>query len=575
MTYELKPWKAPKASGVSLRMLTAVAGHPPLGGALSHVLLKNLGIPAFRKVEASGAIPFVPPSRPLRPAPNGTAHNAAAEHDAGALVQQVAGVKSQAGPGFAFESAGDYAAAYLQGRTNPEEVAQMLLKYTKDSDEMEPPLRVFIAQKAKDVLGQARESAERYRQEKPLSPLDGVPVAVKDELDLRGYPTTVGTSFLGKEPASADAEVVSRLRQAGAILVGKANMHEIGILPTGLNPIHGAARNPYDPGRETGGSSSGPAAAVGAGLCPIAVGADGGGSIRIPASFCGVFGLKPTFGRMSEHGAAPLCWSVAHVGPVGATLRDVALAYAVMAGPDPQDRNSLDQPAPHLAGLGNRDLSGIKLGICTPWFEDADEEVVTACRKILDGLKAAGCAVLEVELPDLSLLRTVHTVIIVSEMAAAHLQHFKNHRREYSTATRLNLSLARRLKATDYVHAQRHRMRLCAQFDSVMQKVDAIVTPSTGCTAPVISKKALKTDESNLTLVDRIMRFARPANLTGYPAISFPAGYGERGLPIGFQAMGRPFEEHKLLQIAGVAEGLVEREKPQVHYRVLSDGASG
>ena len=118
-------------------------------------------------------------------------------------------------------------------------------------------------------------------------------------------------------------------------------------------------------------------------------------------------------------------------------------------------------------------------------------------------------------------------------------------------------------------------MRLCAQFDSVMQKVDAIVTPSTGCTAPVIAKKALKTDESNLTLIDRIMRFARPANITGYPAISFPAGYGERGLPIGFQAMGRPFEEHKLLQIAGVAEGLVEREKPQVHYRVLSDGALG
>lgn len=565
MTYDLKPWKAPKAAGIPLRVLTAVAGHPPLGGALSGLLLKNLGIPAFRREEAVGGIPFRLPWRAEGPAP---------EPDRGSLVQQVVGTKAGAGEGFAFSSCADFVDAYRQGRTNPEEVAQLLLKYTKDSDELEPPLRVFISQKAEDVLRQARESAGRYRQEKPLSPLDGVPVAVKDELDQRGYPTTVGTAFLGREPVSEDAEVVSRLRRAGALLVGKANMHEIGILPTGLNPVHKTARNPYDPGRETGGSSSGPAAAVAAGLCPLSVGADGGGSIRVPASFCGVFGLKPTFGRMSEHGTAPLCWSVAHVGPIGATLGDVALAYALMAGPDPKDPNTLDQPEPVLTGFGQRDLSGVRLGICTPWFEDADKDVVDACHQLLNGLKAAGCSVVEVELPDLSLLRTVHTVIIVSEMAAAHLQHFRGHRREYSTGTRLNLSLARRLKATDYIHAQRHRMRLCKQFESVMQKVDAVVTPSAGCTAPAIARKALKTDESNLTLIDRIMRYARPANITGYPAISFPAGYDARGLPIGFQAMGRAFEEHQLLRIAAVAEGLVERQKPRVHYRLLP-GAAG
>jgi Asp-tRNA(Asn)/Glu-tRNA(Gln) amidotransferase A subunit family amidase len=563
MKYDLKPWKAPKAAGITIRMLTAVVGHPPLGGALSSLLLKNLGIPAFRKVEASGAIPFKPPRRSTGPAQ---------QHDPAQLLRDASALKSPAG--FVFESAGDFTSAYQRGSTNPEEVARMVLKYTRDSDELEPPLRVFIAQKSEDVLRQAKESAERYRQKKPLSPLDGVPVAVKDEMDQRGYPTTVGTSFLGQEPAAEDAEVVARLRRAGALLVGKANMHEIGILPTGLNPNHGAARNPYDPLRETGGSSSGPAAAVGAGLCPVSVGADGGGSIRIPAAFCGAVGLKPTFGRMSEHGAAPLCWSVAHLGPIGASVRDVALAYAVMAGPDPKDGNSLGQPAPELTGFGQPDLSGIKLGICTPWFEDADPEVVDTCKKMIEGLQAAGCTVIEIELPDLSLLRTAHTVIIVSEMATAHLQHFKHHRREYSTVTRMNLSLARRLKATDYIHAQRHRMQLCAQFDAVMQKVDAIVTPAAGCTAPLISKKALKTDESNLTLIDRIMRYARPANMTGYPAISFPAGYDSSGLPIGFQAMGRSFEEHKLLQLAGVAEGLVERKKPQIHYQLLPEATA-
>jgi Asp-tRNA(Asn)/Glu-tRNA(Gln) amidotransferase A subunit family amidase len=558
MKYDLKPWKAPKAAGATIRMLTAVAGHPPLGGALSSLLLKNLGIPAFRKVEAFGSIPFTPPQGAGGPTK---------QHDPAELLRQASDRKSP--EGLPFESAADLTDAYRQGRSNPEEVAQMVLKHTKDSDELEPPLRVFIAQKSEDVLRQAKESAGRYRRNQPLSPLDGVPVAVKDEMDQRGYPTTVGTAFLGREPATEDAEVVARLRRAGALLVGKANMHEIGILPTGLNPIHGAARNPCDTLRETGGSSSGPAAAVAAGLCPLSVGADGGGSIRVPAAFCGTVGLKPTFGRMSEHGAAPLCWSVAHLGPIGASVRDVALAYAVMAGSDRKDPNTLDQPAPELTGFGQQVLSGIKLGICTPWFEDADPEVVEACHKVLEGLKGAGAAVKEIELPDLSLLRTVHTVIIVSEMAAAHLQHFKHHRREYSTVTRLNLSLARRLKATDYIHAQRHRMQLCAQFDAVMQKVDAIVTPTAGCTAPRIAKKALKTDESNLTLIDKIMRYARPANITGYPAISFPAGYDAQGLPIGFQAMGRSFEEHKLLQIAAVAEGLVERRRPQVHYRLL------
>jgi Asp-tRNA(Asn)/Glu-tRNA(Gln) amidotransferase A subunit family amidase len=277
---------------------------------------------------------------------------------------------------------------------------------------------------------------------------------------------------------------------------------------------------------------------------------------------------------MSEHGAAPLCWSVAHLGPIGASVGDVALAYAVMAGPDPKDPNTHGQPAPVLTGFGQKDLSGTKLGICTPWFEDADEEVVAACRKVLEGLKAAGCRIEEIELPDLSLLRTAHTVIIVSEMAAAHLQHFRHHRREYSTVTRMNLSLARRMKATDYVHAQRHRMQLCAEFEAVMQKVDAIVTPAAGCTAPLIAKKALKTDESNLTLIDKIMRYARPANITGYPAITFPAGYDALGLPIGFQAMGRSFEEHKLLQIAAVAEGLVERRLPQIHYQLLPEATA-
>ncbi len=221
-----------------------------------------------------------------------------------------------------------------------------MLTAIEASDATKPPLRTFIASNPDDVLRQAEAATHRIRNGQALSLLDGVPVAVKDEVDMVPCPTTVGTAFLGPRPAKQDSTVVARMRATGAVLLGKTNMHEIGIGVTGLNLHHGTPRNPYNPDHYTGGSSSGSAAAVAAGLCPVAISADGGGSIRIPSSFCGLVGLKPTFGRISEFGAAPLCWSLAHLGAIAATATDAALAYGVLAGPDPQDANSLHQPSP-------------------------------------------------------------------------------------------------------------------------------------------------------------------------------------------------------------------------------------
>jgi len=415
---------------------------------------------------------------------------------------------------------------------------------------------------------QAAASAARWKSGQPLSVFDGVPVPVKDELDQAGYPTTVGTKFLGTQPATEDATVVARLRAAGALLVGKTNMHEIGMGVTGLNPNHGSARNPYDPTRATGGSSSGSAAAVAAGFGPMAVGADGGGSIRIPASLCGLVGLKATYGRVSEHGAAPLCWSVAHVGPIAATARDAALGYALMAGADPKDANTLGQPAVHLKDFESPSLAGVRLGVYRPWFEDARGEVVGACRTLLEGLVERGAQLVELEVPELGLLRTVHLVTIVSEMASSHLAYFERHASEYGLDTRLNLSLARQFQAFDYIHAQRLRVRLHRHFAQALSQCDVLMTPTTGCTAPVLALDALSTGESNLPLFYEIMRFAPAANLTGFPAVSMPAGYDGQGLPVGLQAMGRPWEEHLLLQMARVAEELVPRQRPAV-YRSL------
>jgi Asp-tRNA(Asn)/Glu-tRNA(Gln) amidotransferase A subunit family amidase len=428
----------------------------------------------------------------------------------------------------------------------------------------------MISVQAGDVLRQARESARRYQEGKPLSPLDGVPVAVKDEVDMVPHPTTVGTAFLGRAPASRDSTVVARLRAAGALLIGKTNMHEIGIGVTGLNPHHGTPRNPYNPAHYTGGSSSGSAAAVAAGLCPLAIGADGGGSIRIPSAFCGLVGLKATFGRISEFGAFPLDWSVAHIGPIAASAADAALGYALIAGPDPQDANSLHQPPPSLDGWDDTDISGLRIGLFLPWFRHASAEVVAACEAMLEGFTGLGAHLREIVIPDLDAGRVAHVITIAGEMAQAMETYQAEHHRQHGLDVRINLTLARAFTLRDYVKAQRMRTRMMNHFKQAFEQVDVIVTPMTGIAAPPIPASALPDGDSDLTTLAGIMRFATPANLTGLPAISFPAGYTQQGLPVGLQAIGRPWDEVTLLRLALTAEGLLERQPPQVHYRMLS-----
>ena len=556
MAYDLTQLKAPRSAGGLLRFLVWLA-EGRLGGLLAKKFFADIGIDDMRAAEATEALPLE--HRLLRAARRETFEGGEPAQPPEAVVADRP-----------YETAADFVAAYRDGDLTPEDVAERLIAWSSDSNASNPPLRAVIAQNADEVMLLARQSAERYREGKPLGPLDGVPVGVKDELDVAGYPTKVGTRFLGKRPATEDAWVVSKLRDAGAMLVGKLNMHEIGMGVTGLNPHFGAARNPYDPAHATGGSSSGSAAAVGAGLCPLAVGADGGGSIRIPASLCGQVGLKATFGRISEHGAAPLCWSVAHVGPIGADARDTALGYLAMAGPDRRDPNSTAQPPVDLARFGDANLEGMRLGVFRPWFEHADRDVVAACDRVLTEMASRGATVVDINIPDLALLRTAHLVTIVSEMRASHRLYIERNRKAYGLDTRLNLALAGRMLATDYVHAQRLRARFDMHFEKALRTVDVIVTPTTACTAPLLPADALASGESNLEVTDRIMRFAPAGNLTGLPALSCPAGYDRDGLPVGIQFMGRAWSEGLLLRLASVVETFVERRPAKVHRRLLS-----
>jgi Asp-tRNA(Asn)/Glu-tRNA(Gln) amidotransferase A subunit family amidase len=548
-TYDLKSLNLPKLTGTALKLFTAAVENPAARGALMPRLLENGGIPVLRRMgltEVPTLYPFVPPQNQIRPEE---------------FKADPRGKPDQ----FPYRTMADYARAYRSGETTPLEVAEKVLAAITASEKSSPGLKLFIAVYREDVLMQAKASTERYVQNKPLGLLDGVPVAVKDEVDMLPYPTTVGTRFLGKEPAKRDATVVARLRDAGALLVGKTNMHEIGINPNGYNDTCGTVRNPYDPSCDTGGSSSGSSAAVAAGIIPAAIGADGGGSIRIPASLCGIVGLKSTYGRISEFGAATLGWSVGHLGPLTASVEDAALIYSVIAGVDQKDYNTLKQPAVTLKDWNEANLSGITAGIYPEWFEHASPEVVKTNYALVDQLKSRGLAVKEISIPDLNATRVAHAVTILSEMAVC-MRAYAEHRKEQGAPVRLNLAIGEVLTAIDYLQAQRMRTRAMNNFNTVFTEVDVILTPATAKTAQPFLPGGLEGGWTDLSLDTEMMRFAIPGNLLGLPAISFPSGYDARGLPVGMQAIGRHWEENLLLRVAYNAEQVVERKLPKSYF---------
>jgi len=466
-----------------------------------------------------------------------------------------------------FAGIADYAEAYRSGRSSPTQVVQRLLQAVTASEQRTPPMRVFIALSEKDVLEQARHSTERVERGEARGPLEGVPIAIKDEIDVAGYPTTVGTSFLGSSPAQGDATVVARLRAAGALIVGKTNMHEVGLGVTGINPHHGSARNPYAPAHVTGGSSSGSAAAVAAGLCPAAVGADGGGSVRIPAALCGVAGLKPTFGRVSEAGAAPLCWSLAHIGPLCASVHDAALMLEVMSGPDPADPNTLGQPALGAESLEGG-VAGLRIGWPASWVAQASEPVRRLCRTAVERLSGEGARVCELEIEHLDLHRVVQYLTIGVEMATAQYEHRRTHQRDYGADTRLLLEVASQVPAVDYLRAQRLRSQIRDAFARAFREVDLIATPATATTAPLLRAAAESAGESDDAVLENLTAFSFAANLTGLPALAVPVGYLD-GLPVGLQLMGSWWRERQLLRAGIVVEKHLERQRPAVGYRPL------
>ena len=445
----------------------------------------------------------------------------------------------------------DYRALYASG-LSPAHVMTQRVKELQRLERAEPGLGTLVSMDAEAIDRAAGQSAERWKRGEPLGPLDGLPIGIKDAVDVRGLPTRCGTTFRGARAAVKDAVIVERLRRAGAILLCKVAMHEIGLGGSGINPHGPSARNPHDPRRITGGSSSGSGAIVSARVAPLALGSDAGGSIRIPASLCGVYGIKPTYGRLPSTGAAMLTQTLGHLGPLGACIQDLAHFLDVTAGADPMDAPSDLAPPHEPIGEIDEDAGpdGLKLCWCPEWLDGCDDATLSSFHTSLDALRHHGAHIEAVHLPHIGWSQATGYIFIASEAAASQRPFLDAHRAEYALDTRLLLAVGERVTVSESVQAQRVRAIINEELGRVVARYDALLSPTTSCEAPLLDPRALQGGMVDPALNAAVSRFTFAGNLSGLPCVSIPCGVGPQRMPLGLQLIGAPWREGALLRTA-------------------------
>jgi aspartyl-tRNA(Asn)/glutamyl-tRNA(Gln) amidotransferase subunit A len=405
---------------------------------------------------------------------------------------------------------------------------------------------------------QARRAADaagaRFATGHSLGAFDGIPIVVKDEVDVAGLPTRAGTVYRPAIPAARDATAVARLRDAGAVIVGKSVQHELGLGATGISP-HGALtpRNPHDPRRAPGGSSSGSAVAVALGAVPVAVASDGGGSVRIPASLCGVWGLKPTFGRIPNTGDDNLAGSVGHLGPIALSVDAMERFLRVTAGDDgrcPVAKGSPPLDLAALDGARGRDLTGLRIGVDPNEWADADPTVAFTCREALRTLEKQGATLRDVTLPLGRHAGAIGFVTMTVESARGHAEEYRRHRDAMALDVRLALAIGGRVTAAQHQQMQVLRRRLRLQMAAILGEVDLYATPTVAGTAPIVRPRAERAGEADQAVTNDLVRFTFLGNLTGLPALTAPVGVQGARLPVGLQLMAKPWDEATLLAAA-------------------------
>jgi aspartyl-tRNA(Asn)/glutamyl-tRNA(Gln) amidotransferase subunit A len=437
----------------------------------------------------------------------------------------------------AYATIAELGARYRKRDLSPVEVTQALLARI---EKLDPILHAFVTLTADTALAEARAAEEALRRG-DARPLLGIPVAHKDIYLTRGVRTTGGSALLADWIPDEDATCVQRWRAAGTVQLGKLITHEFAF---GLQfPGHRfpPARNPWNLDHIPGGSSSGSGAALAAGLVTGATGSDTGGSIRGPAAFCGIVGLKPTYGRSSRAGVLTLSWTLDHTGPMARTVQDCAFLLQPLAGYDPADPASSRAPVDdYLAPLG-RDVRGLKIGVPRAYFlEEVDAEVARAFEEALETLRGLGAEVRDVQIPS---LRGVHSflLILMAEAYAYHERDLREHPELYGDVLRERILTGALVTASEYTQAQRIRSEICRETAAVLKTVDVLASPT-----------ALKPATAFAQALDPEFAFPKsnmaPFNLTGLPTLALPCGFSSSGLPLSFQLSGRPFEEGTVLR---------------------------
>ncbi|MBI3522235.1 MAG: amidase [Chloroflexi bacterium] len=415
--------------------------------------------------------------------------------------------------------------------------------------ELEPRVNAFIAVTAERARADARERDRELAGGTDRGPLHGVPIAVKDLFDVRGVVTTAGSSFLRDSVANADSEVWRRLREAGAVMLGKTNLHEWAFGVTNDNPHYGPARNPWDLARVPGGSSGGSAIAVATGSCPIALGTDTGGSIRIPASLCGVVGLKPTRGRVSLRGVIPLSWTLDHAGPLARSVRDAARVLSCIAGYDDEDPGSVDRPVDDYLIAIEDGVRGMRIAVPTdPFFTDVDPEVRRAVEESARLLEREGARLVPLSLPWVAEIGPFQAILIGSDAAAFHHDRLAESADGFGADVRERLQRGAARTGTDVALARRARTRMRREAARLFGEHDVLLLPATPIAAPELA------GSDALAAAARLTTFTAPFNFTALPAIALPCGNTAGGLPIGLQLVSGPWREAELLRCARAFE---------------------
>jgi aspartyl-tRNA(Asn)/glutamyl-tRNA(Gln) amidotransferase subunit A len=445
------------------------------------------------------------------------------------------------------------AAKFRAKEISPVEVTDAYLERIELLDEK---LLAYITVTAADARAAARVAETEIVGGSWRGPFHGVPIALKDLCYTRGTLTTGGSKILAAFVPDFDCTIWARLREAGAVLLGKLNLHEFASGATNTNPHWGTCRNPYNLERVPGGSSGGSGAAIVAKLAAATIGTDTGGSIRIPAAFCGCVGMKQTWSRVSRHGVLPLADSLDHAGPITRTVRDAALMLQVIAGHDPHDSTSSAEPVPDYVAALTGDLKGARIGIIAELLTGLSDEVALSFNAALRELRILGAEVEEVKIANIDTASTIATNIMFAEAAEYHEQWMRTRAHEYGHDVRRMLEAGMMTPAVYYVRAQRARAAILAETMKALEKFTVLVAPTASIPAPRIDVggRALADNGKPVDMVASVLRFTAPFNVTGQPALAVPTGLSPGGLPLSMQFIGKPFDEATVFKVADAYE---------------------